>query len=136
VRRLIRVTQLRRSRPDLGAAAVETVFVALVVLLPLLEVLVGLGEVQRASLATSAAAREAVRAFARPAAARAVAEVVSGHGLDPGAASISVEGDLTRGAMVRVSVAYPVPLVGWPLQRPTITVTGRSNGRVDPYRSL
>jgi Flp pilus assembly protein TadG len=51
-------------RDDRGNAVIEFVFVALVVMVPLVYLIAAIGTVQRSQLAVSAAARDAGRAFA------------------------------------------------------------------------
>lgn len=110
------------------------------ILVPLCSLLPGLAEVQRASLAAHAAAREAARvattsgAVGTPAGFQAARDVVAGHGFDPSAAVIDVTGTPAPDEIIATEVRIRVALVGW-VNAPTVTVTARSNGRVDPYGS-
>ena len=53
-----------RSRDDGGSAIIEFVFVAVIVMVPLVYLVVAVASIQRSELAVSQAAREAGRAFA------------------------------------------------------------------------
>lgn len=62
--RLRRALRLRLRRDDAGSAIIEFVFVAVIVMVPLIYLIVAVATVQRSELAVSEAAREAGRAFA------------------------------------------------------------------------
>jgi Flp pilus assembly protein TadG len=74
--RWVRPVRLARS-DDAGTAIVEFVFVALIVMVPLVYLIVAVAVVQRSQLAVSQAAREAGRAFATSAGPGDVAERVA-----------------------------------------------------------
>jgi hypothetical protein len=58
------VLELRRLAVEAGSALVESVFIALVVFVPLIYIVAGFSAVQRGVFASTAAAREAGRAIA------------------------------------------------------------------------
>lgn len=131
-----------------GSAMVETLLLALLLLVPLTWVLGVLSEVHRAALATTAAAREAAFDAARATAPSdaadrvdaAVASALVDHGLDPaGARAQWSGGGLERGALVELRVSYEVPVLQAPfvgsIAGPSIPVTATHVARVDPYRS-
>ncbi len=125
----------------MGSAAVEAVLVTILVLVPLCSLLPGLAQVQRASLAAHAAAREAARvasstdpAGASGAALAAARDVVAGHGFGPEVSEVAVSGVPEPDGVVTSEVRIRVALIGW-ANAPTVTVTGRGNGRVDPFGS-
>ena len=118
---------MRRSKrfaDESGSASVEFVTVGLLLLVPLVYLVLAVASIQAAALAVEAASRQAVRVFvqsatideARDAAILAVAFALADHGLDPGAARISVECSpnpdscLTRRGFVEVSVSLEVAL--------------------------
>ena len=147
-----------------GAAVVELLVVMLALLVPLVYVMVVMADVQRALLATSAAAREAGRVYVtgpdRVAAERragtAYREVLASYGLrtgDPRAslrlrAGCPAEGasgcaggfGFGPGAEVEVVVTYRVPVARLPflgsLAGPGITIGATHHTRVDRYRGL
>jgi hypothetical protein len=103
-----------------------------------------------AKFATSAAAREAVRAAVTsppgqdPAAAADAAARLAlvGHGLDPDQAaivpSVDLSGGLDRCQDVEVTVSYRVAAIGLPLvrrQQAGFDVTGQHREVVDPFRA-
>jgi hypothetical protein len=145
-----------------GAAVVELVVVFLTLLVPLVYVMVVMADVQRALLATSAAAREAGRMYvtgsdrvdAERRAELAYREVLGTYGVragDPnagmrlrvgcpaGAGSGCGEG-FGPGAEVRVVVTYRVPVARLPLLGavggPGVTVGATHHTRVDRFRGL
>ena len=127
-------------RGDDGAAALEFVTVAVVLMVPLVHVLLAVFAVQRAAFAVSAAAREAGRAYvtapdAESAAerARAAADLALADQL-PGspAADLSVDGSLEAGGAVTVTVTYEVDVLTG-LAR--IPVTATHVATVDRYRA-
>jgi hypothetical protein len=103
-----------------------------------------------ATLAASAAAREAARAFvesdgpttadALGEARRAATDAIDGHKADPGRWDLRTEGgaDLRRCARVTFVVTYDVPTFRLPwvgsFGGRVITATGRHSEVVDPYR--
>lgn len=102
------------------------------------------------TLAASAAAREAARAFvesdgpttgaAMAEARRAAADAIDGHKADPGRWELRTEGgaELRRCARVTFVVTYDVPTFRLPwiggFGGAVITATGRHSEVVDPYR--
>lgn len=115
-----------RDRNDDGTAILEFVFLAVLLLIPLVYLMITAFTVQRASFAVSAAAREAGRAFVTadtPDQARARAQEAAdlaladhlGSGVTASVSYPTCEGcaegqELTPGAPVRVQVTYDVPL--------------------------
>jgi hypothetical protein len=150
------------SRREQGAAVVELVVVALTLLVPLVYVMVVMADVQRALLATSAAAREAGRVYVtgpdRVAAERragaAYREVLGSYGMragDPRAslrlrsgcpaeAASGCAGGFGPGAEVEVVVTYRVPVARLPflgaVAGPSIVIGATHHSRVDRYRGL
>jgi hypothetical protein len=132
-----------------GAALIETLFLGLLLLVPLLWALGVLADLHRGALATTAAAREAGRDAARSssvveaetAVEAAVRQAFADTGLDPLAARVtwSSGGGLKRGDAVEVEVGYPVTVVQAPLlgrvAGPSIWVTASHAVRVDPFAS-
>jgi hypothetical protein len=150
------------SRREQGAAVVELVVVALTLLVPLVYVMVVMADVQRALLATSAAAREAGRVYVtgpdRVAAERragaAYREVLGSYGMragDPRAslrlrsgcpaeAASGCAGGFGPGAEAEVVVTYRVPVARLPflgaVAGPSIVIGATHHSRVDRYRGL
>jgi hypothetical protein len=107
-----------------GSASVEFVTVGLLLLVPLVYLVLAVASIQAAALAVEAASRQAARVFvqsaaiddARDATIRAVSFALADHGLDPGAATITVECSpnpdscLTRRGFVEVGVSIEVAL--------------------------
>jgi hypothetical protein len=150
------------SRREQGAAVVELVVVALTLLVPLVYVMVVMADVQRALLATSAAAREAGRVYVtgpdRVAAERragaAYREVLGSYGMragDPRAslrlrsgcpaeAASGCAGGFGPGAEAEVVVTYRVPVARLPflgaVAGPSIVIGATHHRRVDRYRGL
>ena len=123
---------------DDGAAVLEFLTVAVVLMVPLVYVLLTVFAVQRAAFAVSAAAREAGRAYvtsddpenaARYAADLALADQLPG---EP-SADLAIEGEPVPGARVRVTVTYRVelPFAG---ALATVPVTATHVATVDRYR--
>lgn len=142
---------------DGGNAIVEFVFVAVIVLVPLIYLIVAVATVQRSSLAVSQAAREAGRAFAtsdtaadamvraRAAAGIALRDqglpddvelrfVAAGSSCDAPAA----EPELRAGAVFTVCVVRPVALPAVPsiLEGRGIVTVGEYVVHVDDYRTV
>jgi hypothetical protein len=150
------------SRREQGAAVVELVVVALTLLVPLVYVMVVMADVQRALLATSAAAREAGRVYVtgpdRVAAERragaAYREVLVSYGMRAGDPRASMRlragcpaggasgcaGGFGPGAEVEVVVTYRVPVARLPflgaVAGPSIVIGATHHTRVDRYRGL
>ena len=151
-----------RPRSEGGAAVVELLVVALTLLVPLVYVMVVMADVQRALLATSAAAREAGRVYvtgpdrvtAERRAGAAYREVLASYGMgagDPRAglglrAGCPAEGGsgcvggFGPGAEVEVVVTWRVPVARVPflgsVAGPGITIGATHHARVDRYRGL
>jgi Flp pilus assembly protein TadG len=141
----------RLRAEDQGTAVLEFVFLAVLLLVPLVYVLLAAFEVQRAAYALSAAAREAGRGYltapsADGAAARATAAVdvaLRDHGLAADDVTMTVDcaADpcLTPGATVTVRLATTVPLPFVPalLGRPVAGVAVHADHTevVDAYRA-
>lgn len=137
------------TRDDRGSALVETVFVGLLMLLPLIWLLGVLADMHRGALASTAAAREAGADAARStslaeaerAIDAAVAQAFLDHGLDPSFAQVrwSAANDMDRGGAVEIEVTYSVSVVQAPLlgqvAGPAVDVSAQHVGRIDPYRS-
>jgi Flp pilus assembly protein TadG len=147
----------RRPRGDGGNAIVEFVFVAVIVMVPLIYVIVAVATVQRSQLAVSQAAREAGRAFAtadspadaarrvRAAVRLAFADQDLPDDADVGfvaagasCGSTPVTPELAAGAEYAVCVSRrsPLPAVPTVLQGRGITTVGRYVVHVDDYRTV
>ena len=137
-----------RVSGERGQATIETLLLALLLLVPLVWALGVLADLHRGALATTAAAREAgfdaVRqsgaAGAQAAIDAAVASAFADHGLDPADATVRWAGSrLQRGEAVAIEVSYAVPVLQAPLlgrvADPSITVRARHVARVAPFRS-
>lgn len=134
---------MSRRRDQDGSALVEVVWLALLLLVPLVYILLAVFEVQRSAFAVSAATRAAGRAFSlaptqadADARARSAARVaLADQGLDLARASLAVSctpdphACLAPGSVISVEVAYPVALPLMPLalggNTPSIRVTAR-----------
>jgi hypothetical protein len=114
---------MRRCRGDDGNAIVEFVYLAVLLMVPLVYVLITVFQVQSAAFAVTEAARQAGRAYAQADTAGdglAVASAAAGlalrdQGIEPGRGpEISAPEGLAPGATVRVTVAHEVtlPLIG------------------------
>ena len=136
------------SRGQRGSAIVETAVLGSLVFGVLVHVLVVFGALHRATLATSAAAREFGRtivvADSEADAARrgraAVQLVARNHGLAPDALDATAVGVRRRGAVlvVRVRTEVPVasiPFLGSVTDGLTVPVVATYAVRLDPYRS-
>lgn len=115
----------------------------------LVEVIVMFGTLQRATLATSAAAREVGRAVvlsesvedASERSGVVLAQVERNHGLRAGSLHPSIDGPLARGQRIRVTVSTEVPLVRIPFIGPvwpslSVPVSSSHVVQVDRYRSF
>ncbi|MEO6885471.1 MAG: TadE/TadG family type IV pilus assembly protein [Jatrophihabitantaceae bacterium] len=141
---------------DGGSAIVEFVFVAVVVMVPLVYLLVAVAAVQRTQLAVTQAAREAGRAFATsatsaqaPARVRAAVRIALADqglpddaqtrfvALGSGCDAASIVPVLTAGAQFAVCVSRRVDLPAVPsvVQGRGITVVGRYMVHVDEFRA-
>jgi hypothetical protein len=131
-----------------GSAVVELALLGALCFGLLIEVLVVFGHVQRAALATTAAARDAGRAVvlagSDPEAAwRARAAVVAAerdHGLADDAITLRVTGVRDRGALLRIEAStevriLDVPLLARFLPAPAIPVVAAHRVRLDRYAS-
>jgi hypothetical protein len=117
--------------PDGGQAVIETLLVALILLVPLLWLLGVLSDFHRGAISATAAAREAGSDAASSSgplsAARAVRRAVHqafvDEGLDPRRAEVrwDATAGFERGGTIRISVEYPVTAVQFPF-------LGRING--------
>ena len=138
-----------RRNDERGSAVVEFAVLGIVLLGVLVEVIVMFGTLQRATLATSAAAREVGRAVVLAdsiddAAARSdvvVDQATRNHGLAPGSLHPTVDGQLERGARLRVAVTTEVPLLQIPFIGPVwpslaVPVESTHVVQVDRYRSF
>jgi hypothetical protein len=136
------------TRDQRGSAVVETAVLGSLVFGVLIHVLVVFGSLHRATLATSAAAREFGRtivvADSEADAARqgrvAVELVARNHGLAPEALHATVVGVRRRGAVlvVRVRTEVPVasiPYIGSVTDGLAVPVEATYAVRLDPYRS-
>lgn len=137
-----------RRASQRGTAVVEFVWLAILLLVPLLYIVLAVFEVQRSAFAVSAAARAAGRAFVlspseASASARAVAAArvaMADQDLDLDRASIAFTcapdpaNCLVSGSTVQVSVSYPValPLVPTALGGNTPSILVQAVHRV-PY---
>lgn len=135
-------------RDEDGSAIVELAVLGSLVFGVLIHVLVVFGALHRATLATSAAAREFGRTIvvadneanaARRG--RSVVELVArNHGLPPDALRPSVAGIRRRGAVLIVRVRTDVPVASIPFLGSvtdglTVPVEATYAVRMDPYRS-
>lgn len=115
---------MRRRRTERGTALIEVTWLSVLLLVPLLYVIVSVFEVQRSAYAVNAATRAAARAYsmapsqvegsARARAAAAVAMEDQGLHLSDASFGLDCDPDpgdcLSPGSVIRVRVAYPVPL--------------------------
>lgn len=138
-----------KMHKDGGQALMESILLGMLLLAPLIWLLTVLASVHRATLATSAAAREAgwevARSFdaqaARKAVDRAVGTALRDQELDPGSARVEAvwAPGLKRGTAVQIQVSYPVPVLSAPflgaISRPVLWVEAIHVARIDPFRS-
>lgn len=143
---------MRRARGDDGSAPVEFVFLAVLLLVPLVYLLLAVFAVQRAAYALSAAAREAGRGFVTGVdgleaelRAQAAADVaLRDHGLNAGDVRLTLDCSarpcLTPGAAVtvRVDADVALPLVPALLGRPAASVAVHAEHRevVDTFAAV
>lgn len=109
---------------DRGSASLEFITAGLLLLVPLVYLILTLGTIQSAALATEGAARQGARVFVQAestaagtaAAQRALTLALADHGVDPSSVSLSIScapnpGQChTRRGWVTVDVAVRVPL--------------------------
>lgn len=140
---------MSRTDAETGHAVVETLFLSLILLVPVIWMLTVFGELHAAALATSSAARESGFEAARSVdvisadqgIARSVSAAIADHGLDPRRVDIgwSPPGGWRRGAHVEIVVTYSVPVFQAPLlgaiTEPSIPITARHIASIDRYRS-
>jgi hypothetical protein len=143
-----------------GSAIIEFAVIFVTIVVPLVYVIVTMAGVQRAMLATSAAAREAGRLMAvaddeqsgRLRAERAVDDILANHQLTDQArraveitatcpdhgAGCGNRGGFAPGATVEVTITYRVPVAGFlsPVLGLDLPVGATNRTRVDRYRSL
>lgn len=136
--------------PDAGNASVEFLGVALLLMVPLVYLVVVLGRLQGAAMATDTAARHAVRVFAATdpelagPAATAVADLaLADHGFTAGEDALTMQCSAdpchVPGATVTAVVAIDVDLPGVPgflrdAVPVRIPVSSRATGAVDTFR--
>lgn len=123
---------MRRPAGDDGSAMVEFVYLAVLLMVPLVYLLVTVFQVQSAAFGATEAARQAGRAFAtaetagqgeaRAGAAAALAMGDQGLALREGALTVAAPQGLTPGARVTVVVRHDV----------TLPVLGGLFGKVQP----
>lgn len=132
-----------------GHAVIESLFLGLVLLVPVMWMLSVFGELHGAALATASAAREAgfegARSVDLVTANEVVTDVVQAavedHGLDPDRVEVAwTAGDgWQRGGTVEIVVTYRVsvfqaPLLG-AITEPAVAVSARHVAVIDRYRS-
>ena len=130
---------------DRGSALIETIFLCLILLIPVAWGLAALDRVHRAALASTAAVRdagfEAVRAAdmasADLAIDRAVAGALRDQGLDMTDADVrwAAPGELARGTRVDISVTYEVDVFGDWVPFASVPVSARHSLFVEQYAS-
>jgi hypothetical protein len=134
--------------PERGSAVIEFAVLGTLVFGVLIHALVLFGSLHRATLATSAAAREygraVVTADSAPEASMRGAVVVEqaarNHGLAPGSVRAWVEGPRERGAVLTVHATTDVPVlripfIGAVLPGVAVPVEARHAVQIDRYRS-
>jgi Flp pilus assembly protein TadG len=146
------VTRVRRPSGDDGNAIVEFVYLAILLMIPLVYLLLTVFRVQGATYAVSSASREAGRVYvtsdptdadARATTAASIVMADSGLELDQGQMTIrcSARPCLTPGANVEVAISYDVGLPFLPRfldggLPASIHVEGRHLEVVDRFRSV
>lgn len=139
----------RGRRHESGSAIVEFVVLGVVLLGVFVEVIVMFGTLQRATLATSAAAREVGRAVvladsiddAGSRSAIVIGQATANHGLPAESLRASLDGELARGERLRITVATEVPVLRIPFIGPvwpslSVPVEATHVVQVDRYRSF
>ncbi|MCI0687772.1 MAG: hypothetical protein L0Y54_11120 [Sporichthyaceae bacterium] len=140
-----------------GAAVIEFITVFVTLLVPLVYVIGIMADVQRAMLATSAAAREADRVYvtsqdegsAQARATAAYQDVMGNFRYQPGDGGATLDlclgppgcnGTFGPGAELEVRVVYNVPVATLPflgtVAGPTVPVGATHHIRIDRFRSL
>jgi hypothetical protein len=138
------MTRLARTlRREEGQGIVSALLLLVGVLLPLMFLIALFGRIEQGRLAADQTARDAVRAAsqapsqtgAEQAARDALARARQQTGLP---LTLSLEGELQRGATLTAQTTVEVPLGGLPFfgRLGTISVHGRARAPVDQYRSL
>jgi hypothetical protein len=141
-----------RARGEQGSALVELVWLAVLLMVPLLYVVLAVFEVQRAAFGVSSAARSAARSFTQApseAAAPGHALVAAGlamsdQGLEEARREVAIRCEpdpgncLAPGSVVTVVVGYAVPLPLLPpalgSQRPSVRVEAEHTVPYGTYR--
>ena len=139
---------MRRPRGDEGTAVLEFVYLAVLLMIPLVYVLLAAFQVQRAAFGVTEAARQAGRAYATatdPAAGLDRARLASAlaladQGVDGAAPEVEDPGALAPGSRVRVTVRATVtlPVLGLLLPgdlEPTIPVRATHAEVVDTFQA-
>lgn len=133
----------RSLRREEGQGIVQALLLLAGVLLPLMFLVALFGRIEHGRLAAEQVARDAVRA-ASQAPSQAAAEQAATAALARAQQqtriplSLTLQGDLQRGATLTATSSGQVALVGLPFfgQFGTVTVHGRARAPVDQYRSL
>ena len=134
---------VKRVRREEGQGIVQALLLLVGVLLPLLFLVAPFGRIEHGRLAADQAARDAVRA-ASQAATPAGAQQAANDALARAQQqthiplSLSLQGELQRGATLTATTSGQVALLGLPFfgQFGTVTVHGQARAPVDQYRSL
>lgn len=137
------------AREERGSSIVEFSVIGVLGFGLLVQVVALFGVLHRATLATSAAAREVGRVVvladsddaAMQRASIVVAEAARDHGLAPDALQPRVEGRVARGARLRVTVrtevaVFRLPFVGDVVPSVSVPVEATHVVQVDRYRSF
>jgi hypothetical protein len=140
---------VRAPREERGSSIVEFSVIGVLGFGLLVQVIVLFGVLHRATLATSAAAREVGRTVvladsddaAMQRASVVVEEAARDHGLAPGSLQPHVEGRVARGAQLRVTVrtdvaVFRLPFVGDVVPSVSVPVVATHVVQVDRYRSF
>lgn len=140
---------MRRHREERGSSIVEFSVIGVLGFGLLVQVVVLFGVLHRATLATSAAAREVGRVVvlaptddaAMRRATAVVEDAARDHGLAPGSLQPRVEGRVARGAQLRVTVRtevamFRLPFVGDVVPSVSVPVEATHVVQVDRYRSF
>jgi len=138
------MTRLAQNlRREEGQGIVQALLLLAGVLLPLLFLVALFGRIEHGRLAAEQAARDAVRA-ASQAASQAGAEQAADAALTRAQQqtgvplTLSLQGELQRGATLTATTSGQIALVGLPFfgRFGTVTVHGQARAPVDQYRSL
>ena len=129
-----------------GGVAIELALGVGLLLLPTALLVLTLPQWSERQLVARVAAQEAARAAvtaadaaeAEAAAARTVARTAANHGLDPGDLTLTLSGDLQRGATVTATLTVVVPAAALPVvgTTPAFSWSTSATEQVDRYRSL